>query len=115
MVPDRRRSHLFSPNRERPYANLLGRLTTKSKTFTVHDRVQTLKKPLGGNAGVWDETRDVVPGELRGSETIERFINPNETAIPDYAAIFSSDPAARPDDLGKFYKWRTTNSRRFAP
>src|SRR5690606_927675 len=68
--------------RERPYTNLQARLTTLANTYTVHYCVQTLKKKPSGNASVWDETKDVVTGELRGSETIERYVSPNQEGIP---------------------------------
>ena len=100
-------------SRERPYTNLLGRLTTKSNTYTVHYRVQALKQPPNSTAGEWDETRGVVTGEYRGSTTIERYITPKDTTIPDYAAAASL--SATPSDLGTFYKWRTLNTRQFAP
>lgn len=102
-------------SRERPYTNIQSRLTTKSNTYTVHYRVQTLKKRPGGNAAVWNEATDSVTGELRGSETIERYINPNDTTTPDYAELYSDNPSANPADLGTFYKWRTINSRKFQP
>lgn len=102
-------------SRERPYANLLGRLTTKSNSYTVHYRVQSLKKAPTGDADVWVEGKDKVTGEYRGSTTIERYINPNDPTIPDYAAILSLDAAATPNDIGQYYKWRTVNTRQFAP
>ena len=101
--------------RERPYTNLVGRLTTKSNTYTVHYRVQALKQPPNPKAGEWDETRGVVTGEFRGSTTIERYITPKDTTIPDYAALYAAGPSATPSDLGTFYKWRTLNTRQFAP
>lgn len=99
-------------SRERPYTNLLGRLTTKSNTYTVHYRVQSLKKSSATPAGQWDESRDKVTGEYRGSTTVERYINPNDPAIPAYAS--SADTLAEPG-LGEFYKWRVVNTRKFAP
>jgi uncharacterized protein (TIGR02600 family) len=102
-------------SRERPYANLLGRLTTKSNTYTIHYRVQALKQPPTATAGQWDETRGIVTGEFRGSTTIERYITPKDANIPDYAAQYATNPAANIPDLGTFYKWRTLNTRQFAP
>lgn len=105
-------------SRERPYANLQGRLTTKSNTFTVHYRVQSLKQvPRASTAeyAKWNEQKDVVLGEMRGSVTMERFIKPSESGIPDYASIYSGNPAATPQDLGSFYKWRIVNAREFNP
>jgi hypothetical protein len=97
--------------RERIYANLLGRMTTKSNTFTVHVRAQSLKKVPGTEANEWDETKDRVTGEYRGSTIIERYINPNDTTIPDFATTWPTDDT----DLGPSYKWRTVSNRQFAP
>ena len=95
--------------RETPYKHLYPLFTTKSNTYTVHFRVQALKKVPSTSATVWDETKDKVVGEYRGSTTIERYINPNESSIPDYA----SNPTA--NNLERFYKWRVLNNRQFAP
>jgi uncharacterized protein (TIGR02600 family) len=99
-------------SKERPYANIYPRLTTKSNTFTVHYRVQALRQSPSSTPGTWNEDRDKVMGEFRGSTTIERFINPNNKDIPDYAS--SSDPFAE-NDLSKFYQWRVINTRQFSP
>jgi len=99
-------------SRERSYTNILGRLTTKSNTYTVHYRVQSLKKSPATDAGQWDESRDKITGEYRGSTTIERYINPNETTIPDYGS--AADPLGE-QGLGNFYKWRVINTRQFSP
>jgi uncharacterized protein (TIGR02600 family) len=95
--------------RESPYKHLYPLLTTKSNTYTVHFRVQALKKGPSTSATVWDETKDKVVGEYRGSTTIERYINPKDAGIPDYAD--------KPGDnnLERFYKWRVLNNRQFAP
>jgi uncharacterized protein (TIGR02600 family) len=100
--------------RERIYTNLVGRMTTKSNTFTVHVRAQSLKKmpaTAANPANVWNETRDKVTGEYRGATLIERYINPNDTTIPNFATTWPADPT----DLGPSYKWRTVNNRQFAP
>lgn len=99
--------------RERPYANLLGRLTTKSNTYTVHYRVQALKRAPGGTEGTWDESRDKVLSEHRGSTVLERYINPNDTSIIDYAT--ASYPLGAGEDLGSKYKWRVLSVNTFAP
>ena len=95
--------------RESPYKHLYPLLTTKSNTYTVHFRVQALKKVPSTSATAWDETKDKVVGEYRGSTTIERYINPNETSIPDYA----DNPGE--GNLESYYKWRVLNNRQFAP
>ncbi len=95
--------------REAPYDNLYSRVTTKSNTFTVHWRAQILKKVPGSAAAVWDESKDRVMSELRGSTLIERFIDPNATDIPDYATIPDAEP------LSNFYKWRVVSENYFQP
>ena len=95
--------------RERPYANLYPRLTTKSNTFTVHYTVQTLKNPPGADPTLWNDTKGQVTGELRGSTTLERFLDPADSKIPDYAA----NPNAA--SLDTFYQWRVISNSTFAP
>jgi uncharacterized protein (TIGR02600 family) len=101
--------------REKPYTDLQGRLTTKSNTYTVHYRVQAVRKAPGSPANVWNESSDRVVGEYRGSTTIERYITPKDERIPDYAAEYAADANANLEDLGHYYKWRVINTRQFAP
>ena len=85
--------------RERPYANLYQKLTTKSNTFTVHYRVQALQQSNNDPQPTqWREGRDVVTSEYRGSTIIERFISP-DTVLPDFA-----DPTTT-GTLDSYYKW----------
>ena len=100
-------------SRERTYANLLGRVTTKSNTYTVHYKVQALKKSSATAPDAWDEAVDNVTGEYRGSTTIERYISPNETTIPDYASVAAQ--LQNQPNLENYYKWRTISNRQFAP
>lgn len=95
--------------REQPYDHLYSRVTTKSNTFTVHWRVQSLRKSPGSTATVWDESKDHVAAELRGATLIERYIDPNATNIPDYATSTSAQP------LGNFYRWRVVSETFFQP
>jgi uncharacterized protein (TIGR02600 family) len=89
--------------RELPYAQLYGRLTTRSNSYTVHVRVQVLQKlPHDPNQNVWNEGVDLVKGDWRGSYEIERYLDPAATA----------PVAGQP--LGP-YKFRIVSSRRFAP
>jgi uncharacterized protein (TIGR02600 family) len=100
--------------REQPYTALLSRVTTKSNTFTVHYRVQALRQPPrpGRNWAEWDEARDQVVGEYRGSTTIERFLDPNAQNIPDYTQVNLS---GNYDPIDKFYRWRVLSQKQFAP
>lgn len=95
--------------RERPYANLYPRLTTKSNTFTVHYKVQTLKGGMGAGASQWNEARGTVTGEYRGSTTLERYLNPNNSEIEDYATDFAAP------SLDKYYQWRIVSNTAFSP
>lgn len=94
--------------RERPYATIYPRLTTQSNTFTIHVRAQSLRKSKLTPAELWDEKRDVITGEYRGLQTIERYIDPNDPTVPDYAA--GSNRA-----LSGFYRYRVLHNRQFAP
>jgi uncharacterized protein (TIGR02600 family) len=89
--------------RELPYAQLYGRLTTRSNSYTVHVRVQVLQKlPHDPNQNVWNEGTDLVLGDWRGSYEIERYLDPAAVA------------PAPGTPLGP-YKFRIVSARRFAP
>jgi uncharacterized protein (TIGR02600 family) len=96
-------------SKERIYATLYPRLTTKSNTYTIHAKVQTLKKLPGSPSHVWTEGKDQVTGEFRGSQTIERFVDPNDPSIPDFASPTVTTP------ISDFYKTRVISSKQFAP
>jgi uncharacterized protein (TIGR02600 family) len=95
--------------REKPYANVYPRLTTKSNSFTVHYTVQALKAPPTMPAGKWDDKIGVVVGEYRGSTSLERFLDPNNPNIPDYAKKPNSP------GLDNYYQWRVVASDAFVP
>jgi hypothetical protein len=95
--------------RERPYANLYPRLTTRSNTYTVHVRVEALKKSPSTPPGQFVPGRDQVAGEYRGSYLIERFIDPNDSNIPDSATQTTIT------SLGPLYRFRVLNTKQFAP
>lgn len=130
--------------REKPYADLYPRLTTKSNTYTVHFRVQTLRQiPRNTSAGaaayaVWEEGKDNVLGEYRGATTIERYIDPVDTRLnkwlPGTATLNKEflnpdmtiyDPSQNPTVAGQaanptrtlelLYRFRTVLNKKFAP
>jgi uncharacterized protein (TIGR02600 family) len=89
--------------RELPYAQLYSRLTARSNSYTVHLRVQVLKKLTSDpHQNVWNEGTDLVIGEWRGSYEIERYLDP---AAPAPVAGQSLGP----------YKFRIISARQFAP
>lgn len=98
--------------RERPYTHIYPRVTTKSNTFKVHYQAQVLQKAKTTDADTWDPDYDQVVADYRGSSIIERYIDPNDPAIPDYAAD-PEDSTLPP--LDQFYRFRVVNPKRFAP
>ncbi|WP_256199582.1 hypothetical protein [Verrucomicrobium spinosum] len=96
--------------RESPYNQLYPRLTTKSNIFTVHYRVQVLKKARSSAADEWDESKDAVTAEQRGSSIIERYIDPNDPELPNYFANPSQSGA-----LDDYYRFRVITRKTFMP
>jgi uncharacterized protein (TIGR02600 family) len=89
--------------RELPYAQLYGRLTARSNSYTVHIWVQVLKKLTDDpQQNIWREGTDVVLGEWRGDYEIERYLDP----------AASAPTAGSP--LGP-YDFRIVGRHRFAP
>jgi uncharacterized protein (TIGR02600 family) len=104
--------------REKPYGDIYPRLTTKSNTYTVHMRVQTLRKAPGSNPLVWREGTDQVTAEYRGSNTIERYIDPNDRRFdkshPD--TVKNQDYIdVDKNSLEPAYHFRVVNTKRFLP
>ena len=100
--------------REIPYGQIYSRVTTKSNSFTVHMRVQSLKKRRSSDAAdqaVWSEDSDTVAAEYRGSAAIERYVDTGDKALPDFANIAKNADAT----LDRFYKFRVIGVRRFSP
>lgn len=94
--------------REFPYSHIYQRVTTKSNTYTVHMRVQVLNKRTTTDQATWVEGQDQVTSEYRGSSTIERYIDPGDTGLKDFA----KDSKLSMDD---YYKFRIVSTKKFAP
>lgn len=99
--------------KERPYARIYPKLTTKSNTYTVHYRVEVLKKRPNSPPATWIEGQDKVLSTYRGSTTIERYVNPRDPALPDYASL--TLPVTGANALPNFYKFRVVGERQFNP
>ncbi len=98
--------------RERPYGNIYQRTTTRSNTFKVHFRAQVINQGRRTDPAAYaqfDDELDSVVAEYRGSSIVERYIDPNDRRIPDYAT------ATNPPSIGEFYRFRVINPTRFAP
>jgi uncharacterized protein (TIGR02600 family) len=107
--------------REKPYSDLYPRLTTKSNTYTVHLRVQTLQAQTN-KAGFNPQTDFVQTGEYRGSYILERYIDPNDARLTDSTVNpkapidFAALPLDDPDGvLDKYYRFRVVSTKKFAP
>ncbi len=99
--------------RERIYTTLYSRLTTKSNTYTVHFRAQSLVQTAQSKTdGTWTEGKDTVTSESRGATTVERYMDPGDATIPDYAN--GTNPFSK-DLMGNHYRWRIVETQRFAP
>jgi uncharacterized protein (TIGR02600 family) len=96
-------------SRQQPYNHLYSLVTTKSNSYTIHWRVQVLEKATSTSPGTWVESVDRVRAEYRGSTLVERYIDPNDTTVPDYA----KDSNPRP--IHEFYKWRIVSNTQFNP
>lgn len=97
-------------SRERPYAHLLPRLTTKSNSYTVHVTAQALA-PGPGAVG-WQEGKGKILSEWRGSYTIERYVDPNDARFTGAGA---PDFLSGTQPVGPYYKFRVLGTRRFNP
>ena len=95
---------------EAPYNHLYPRLTTQSNVYTVYVRAQSLQVPRGVSLVNLPESRIRINGEYRGSFKVERYIDPEETAIPDF-----TEPASFSKMLYPLYKFRIKSSRQFLP
>ena len=99
-------------SREIPYGHIYPRVTTKSNTYQVHYRVQLLKKRTNSDQTTWVEGRDQVVSEYRGSSILERYIDPNDPRLPDFATLSLSSTNAVID---KYYRFRVVNTKVFTP
>ena len=98
-------------SRERPYTNLYAKLTTRSNAFTVHIRAQVLRQiggPKDSDWQYWHEGRDLDLSDYRGSNLVERYIDPADPSLPDFA----TNPTAVADTA---YRFRIVASKKFVP
>jgi uncharacterized protein (TIGR02600 family) len=87
-------------SRERPYTDLCARLGTKSNTYTVHYRVQSLKKARSTAPDEWNDERDRITGDKQGQVTIERFLDMSEAV--DFARTANLSSTTPLDQLMRF-------------
>jgi uncharacterized protein (TIGR02600 family) len=100
--------------REKPYAHIYSRVTTKSNTYTVHCWAQRIAKNPSTKDDEWDmfdETKDRILGEYRGSTQIERYIDPNDPAMANLDYVKTPNAP----NLERFYRFRILSHKRFTP
>lgn len=96
--------------RESPYNQIYPRLTTRSNVFQVHYRVQAIRKARSTDPAEWDEAVEKPAAELRGSTLIERYLDPNDPALPNFVETPSAEGA-----LDDHYRFRIIRQKQFAP
>jgi hypothetical protein len=116
------RDHLRTGDnlKERPYAALYPRLTTRSNTYRVHVRAQAIKQLRGKDPTSLQPEAMEVLSEYRGSYLIERSIDPTRVSadnrFKDFADILSQSPTADLADvtLERYYSYRVGQVKQFA-
>jgi uncharacterized protein (TIGR02600 family) len=98
-------------NKERPYAGIYPRVTTKSNVYKVHMTVESLKKARSTDDDKWDVEKDRVTSQWRGSAVIERYIDPDEKNLPNY---FEPNFKSKPN-LEVYYNYRVLSVQQFSP
>jgi uncharacterized protein (TIGR02600 family) len=110
--------------RERPYNYLYPRLTTKSNTYQIHYRVQSLKQTPAAHPSSWSTwidpsaggVTDKILGEQRGSAVIERFIDPGDPNLPDFTtSVTSGGLSSSSSPMDTYYRFRVFNAKEFTP
>ena len=103
---------------ERPYANIYPRLTTRSNTFRVHFRAQTIRKARSSDPQTFVEAQDSITAERQGDALVERAIDPNDPALMtgdfDYIGKAVSGSLSTAKSLDTLYSWRIRSIRRFS-
>ncbi|MEN3941079.1 Verru_Chthon cassette protein A [Prosthecobacter sp. SYSU 5D2] len=86
-------------SKERPYAHLYSRLTTRSNTYKVHFIAQDLQKVRSSSSEGFDSRRDRVIATSSGSAVLSRRLDLNHPSLPDYQTATNAKP------LDHFYRW----------
>lgn len=102
--------------KERPYTNMYPRLTTRSNTYQIHMRIQTIRKARSSDPAKFVVGVDSTGSEYRGSAMIERYLDFNDPALDakknlDYA---TGNPLSKPS-LEDLHRFRILSQKRFDP
>ena len=73
----------------------------------MHVIAQALKKNKAGDAGVFGQKGDHVAAEWKGTFLVERFLDPNDSRLPDFAgAAALSDWSSPTYNADTYYQTR---------
>jgi hypothetical protein len=102
--------------KEKPYANIYPRVTTRSNTFKVHMRIQMIHKARSADPAKFVADADKPGAEYRGSAVIERYLDLNDPALdPTKGLDFATtNPASKPS-LDSYHRFRIIAQQRFDP
>jgi hypothetical protein len=101
---------------EKPYSYIYPRVTTRSNTYTVHVRVQTLPQSTRNNTFILKAAQNQPTGEFRGSFVIERYLDANSAGFVDSTGKAVPNPGADTTGLALGpYRFRVVSSRQFTP
>lgn len=91
-------------SKERPYARLYSRFTTRSNSYRIHFVAQCIKKARSTPANTYDPVRDRLTATFRGSRLLRRTLDMNDPRIPDY--LSTTSPTSQPTrPLDECYVW----------
>ena len=101
---------------EKPYAYIYPRLTTRSNSYTVHVRVQTLAQNSRNTSFILKAAQSQPTGEFRGSFLIERYLDANSAGFVDSNGNPVPNPGANTAGLALGpYRFRVVSSKQFVP
>jgi len=102
--------------KERPYTNMYPRLTTRSNTYQVHMRIQTIKKARSSDPAKFVAGTDKTSSEYRGSVMIERYLDLNDPALSASKNLdYATGTALSKPPLEDFHRFRIIAQKRFDP
>jgi hypothetical protein len=99
-------------SKERPYARLYSRLTTRSNVYRIHFIAESLVKARSTPTDAFVAGKDRVTARQQGSCLATRRIDFRRTDIPNYLALPATG-VAKPKSLSRFYEWKTGAIQRF--
>jgi hypothetical protein len=88
--------------KERPYAHIYPKLTTRSNVFRLHYRVETLQVAASADQGKYNAATHRTTGSQQGSCLLRRSLDLTDPNIPDYAR---DTLTAMKTPLTRYYRW----------